>query len=717
MAIMPGPARIVRFGDIEADLDAGEIVRDGRRISLPDQPLRILIRLIGRPGSVISRDELRRELWADDTYVDFEHGLNSAIKRLRDGLGDSADAPRYIETVPRRGYRFVGRIEVEPTPALEPQPAPQELFGSAERSRRAWVAMTVLLALCMMAWVWLAYVRPGSSTQHAAAPLVSSRVLVAVLEPTARGRSPSAVEKLAADQLIAVISRAEAADVVPAAVLSPSSDDTLGSARRNGAAIAVELVCRTLAADQFFEARIHDTLSREVLYFSPRFKGPEAQPAAAVEQLAQAVAGAIAIHLDPAFGGLHLTSEPPVLDAYIEYRAGSALMDKDYPRAIAQLQRASQLSPGFLLPRLTLVMAYDNQGDHANRSAQMAQIADTAQRLSPAERLLVEYMIESLARRPASALRALLELEKLAPRSWIVNYGIQQEALRLHRPSVAIEAFARLPLDDRYRRFNAWRLAVLTRALHLVGDYKREAAESRRAQEHEPGNALYAADEVRALSGLGDVAGVDKVIDRSLATPPTTAGPTIVIERAARELRAHGRRQQSLDVANRGVEWLRTRHPTDAQDLGHQAALARMLYLAERWPEAETLFARLAERSDSLEYAGYLGVIAARRLDRRRAADSSERLHQWQGPDLHGRHTYWLAAIAALLGERDRAVTLLREAFGQGHGRGLQIHESPDFETLRDYAPFVELVAPRHDVGSLPRTYRLNAGLRTANRD
>ena len=228
------------------------------------------------------------------------------------------------------------------------------------------------------------------------------------------------------------------------------------------------------------------------------------------------------------------------------------------------------------------------------------------------------------------------------------------------------------------------------------GVFSWTAAESRRAQEHEPGNAFYAVDEVRALAGLGDVAGVGKVIDRSLATPPTTGGPTIVIERAARELRAHGRRQESLDVATRGVEWLRARHPADTRDHAHLGALARMLYLAERWPEAETLFARLAaERSDSLEYVGYLGAIAARRLDRQGAAEFSERLHRWQGPDLHGRHTYWRAAIAALLGDSDRAVMLLRGAFGQGHGRGLQIHDSPDLETLRAYPPFVELVAPR----------------------
>ncbi len=78
--------------------------------SFPAQPLHVLLALIERPGSVVARDELRARLWPADTYVDFEHGLNAVVKRLRDALGDSADAPRYIETVPRRGYRLVAAV-------------------------------------------------------------------------------------------------------------------------------------------------------------------------------------------------------------------------------------------------------------------------------------------------------------------------------------------------------------------------------------------------------------------------------------------------------------------------------------------------------------------------------------------------------------------------------------------------------------------------------
>jgi hypothetical protein len=305
-------------------------------------------------------------------------------------------------------------------------------------------------------------------------------------------------------------------------------------------------------------------------------------------------------------------------------------------------------------------------------------------------------MRESLAQRSEAALRVLLEAERLAPRSFIVNYGIQQEALRVHKPSVGVAAFDRMPLDDRARRYNGWRLAALARSLHLLGDYTRELAESRRAQEYEPGNAYYAEDEVRARAGLGDVAGVTKVIDHILATPVTSATPTRVIERAARELRVHGHKSASLQIANRGVDWLASRWSADAETPTQRAARARLLYLAERWSDAHALFTRLSEEQpESIEYLGYLGVIAARQLDQRRAVMYEERLRRSESRDAYGANSFWRAAIAALLGDRDRAVALLRDAFGQGYDRGLRLHASPEFEALHDFPPFAALVAPR----------------------
>jgi Tol biopolymer transport system component/DNA-binding winged helix-turn-helix (wHTH) protein len=108
----PSPARqSIRFGPFELDLRSRELRKEGRRVSLQDQPFQVLVVLLERPGELVGREELRARLWPADTYVDFEHGLNAAIKRLRDALGDSSDQPRYVETVPRRGYRFVGAVD------------------------------------------------------------------------------------------------------------------------------------------------------------------------------------------------------------------------------------------------------------------------------------------------------------------------------------------------------------------------------------------------------------------------------------------------------------------------------------------------------------------------------------------------------------------------------------------------------------------------------
>ncbi len=103
--------RLVRFGVFELDLRSGELRKSGARLSLQQQPLQLLSVLLEQPGELVTREELRKRLWPDDTFVDFEHGLNAAVKRLRDTLGDSADSPRFVETVPRRGYRFIAPDE------------------------------------------------------------------------------------------------------------------------------------------------------------------------------------------------------------------------------------------------------------------------------------------------------------------------------------------------------------------------------------------------------------------------------------------------------------------------------------------------------------------------------------------------------------------------------------------------------------------------------
>ncbi len=111
-------ARIVRFGVFEADLKAGELRKHGFRLKLAEQPFQLLAMLLERPGELVTREELRTRLWPGDTFVDFDHGLNNAVMHVREVLLDSSEHPRYIETVPRRGYRFVAPVEPAPAPPV-----------------------------------------------------------------------------------------------------------------------------------------------------------------------------------------------------------------------------------------------------------------------------------------------------------------------------------------------------------------------------------------------------------------------------------------------------------------------------------------------------------------------------------------------------------------------------------------------------------------------
>src|SRR5215469_11794108 len=109
-----GTSQVIQFATFEVDLQAQELRKAGLRLKLTGQPFQVLAILLEQPGTVVTRVELQKRLWPDNTFVDYELGLKKAINRLREVLGDSAENPRFIETIPRRGYRFIGEIRQEP---------------------------------------------------------------------------------------------------------------------------------------------------------------------------------------------------------------------------------------------------------------------------------------------------------------------------------------------------------------------------------------------------------------------------------------------------------------------------------------------------------------------------------------------------------------------------------------------------------------------------
>src|ERR1700726_1861273 len=115
------PTVIFHFGIFQLDLRAGELHKAGVKVKLQDQPFRVLALLVDHAGQVVTREELRQKVWPSNVYVDFDQGLNNAIKKLREALGDSADSPRLIETVARHGYRFISPVGAAPARPAEPR--------------------------------------------------------------------------------------------------------------------------------------------------------------------------------------------------------------------------------------------------------------------------------------------------------------------------------------------------------------------------------------------------------------------------------------------------------------------------------------------------------------------------------------------------------------------------------------------------------------------
>lgn len=206
----------VRFGDFEADVASGQLRRNGELVSIQDLPFRLLTALLERPGQVVSRAELTTALWGADTFVDAAAGLNTAIAKLREALADDADHPMFIETVPRRGYRFVGQIEAPDDAPSATASADHEWSATASAERGPipkagrwpgwlWLAAAAALVLVFVAAYQL---RTDRSRVRVAVILFDNETGHPEMGRLAQGLTDAVVTELAAHPALAVIGNA-----------------------------------------------------------------------------------------------------------------------------------------------------------------------------------------------------------------------------------------------------------------------------------------------------------------------------------------------------------------------------------------------------------------------------------------------------------------------------------------------------------------------------
>jgi tetratricopeptide (TPR) repeat protein len=252
------------------------------------------------------------------------------------------------------------------------------------------------------------------------------------------------------------------------------------------------------------------------------------------------------------------------------------------------------------------------------------------------------------------------------------------------------------PYDKTYKDWSRNYWGVLTTAHHMLGNHKRELKEARRGRKQFPELLSILSYENRALAALGRTSDLQKLFDESRNLPPQSGySPGIIMLRAGQELRAHGYKEDSVQVLNQALQWFESRPPDEKNTSSHLNSLGVINYLLGKWAEAKVLFEGLHNQNpSSITYLGALGVIAARRGEKEEALKISKELEEDKSPYLFGTPTYWRARIAALLGDKEGAVNLLRQAIKQGY-RYDSIHPTEDFETLADFPPYIQLMKPK----------------------
>jgi len=623
----------VRFGRFELDVRAGELYEEGRRVRLQDQPRQVLETLVARAGDIVTREELHERLWKTDTFVDFEHGLNTAIKKVRHALGDSAESPEFIETIARRGYRFIAPVSIAASSDLQAAPvAPVEALNSAtpapdEPRALLWPAALFLLAVIAAA-AWLAFsgrppFRPatGRVAQLAVMPL---RVL------DARGEESDYLGIGIADAITTRLVNVRQIALRPTWAVLPYRDQASDPARV-AAALGVEhlLVGTIQKAEQAYRVSVQLVGADGVAVWGRSYDVPISGLLGFQDTVAEQVVSALRVELSPSERTRISARQTAVPEAYDAYLRGRALLvnytEANMKDAIAQFERAIALDDRYALARAGLATAC----------------------------------------------------------AWFsVRYAYEQDAIAWGKRA---EREARAALDGDGMLGDA-HFAIASAAGTLYGnfDWQRLLAESARALELDPTLDLAHVARMRSYYHLGEFAAALREADLARQLNPAPNVEADRLEVAVHLFSGNFERARSLATA------LLDR--TDAPAVRHYLGMARY-YLGDVDGAREMLAsARRGNQPDVRSQATLASIEAATGA----AASARQRVRAIEQGNYMDHHVaYSLGAAAAQLGDRAAALRWLTRAADTGFPCRPWFARDPLLASLHGAPEFEALVAGR----------------------
>ncbi len=557
-------------------------------------------------------------------------------------------------------------------------------------------------AAIVLAFVTYAYF----STPRDTLQLSSNRIAVMVFENMTGDPALDPIGRMVSDWITQGLTQTGLVEIVPSASLFAVTRDLesaglihTGSAgvkfiaEATDAGIVVSGTYYKVGSQLQLQAQITDVLSDKLLFATEHLAGSLDNPTRTIEQLRQQIMGTLATHLDERLSPMvKMTGRHPTYEAYRQYIDGVEQYSKrDFPNAIAAFKRAIESDSGYMPAYMYLAVSYLMEGNMAMADTVVASLKGNRELFTPLERANMDWLEGLLRGDRAKALQAARIAASYAPNSESTNMLIR-ESFFSNRPREALSAISSVNRNVGYYRMDlSSYYESFCSIYHILEEYEKELETAREARKIFPEDFGFLNVEIRALIGLGEIEKVDKLLDESLTLPAQhDATPGGTMRLAGIELRAHGYPESALSAFDRAINWYHER-PGEYMDM-----YAMTLYHARRWEQSKTVFEKLApDEHDDIFIYGFLGVIAAREGNRTEALRISKWLEELDRPYLFGRNTVWRARIAAQLGEPAQSVALLREAFRQGASYGIWLHNDFDFEPLRDYKPFRELLVPR----------------------
>jgi DNA-binding SARP family transcriptional activator/TolB-like protein len=625
-------------------------------------------------------------------------GSTGTAAALPGGRGRAAVAgsPETSAVVPSHVERLAA-------PAVAPPTAPAGTGASRRRIPRA-VGAVAALGAVLIAAVTL----PPVFARQSAVTVDRQRVVVVPLVNRTGDTRFDPLGSMAADWITEGLARTRIASVVPfsTALAASRTLESAGNldaglaramAREAGAGIVVTGSFYLQGDTIILSTQVSDGLTGTVLEGVEPVHASSDDPSGAFDELQDRVLAALGPHVNPRLQQhARTTGRTPSFGAYREYAAGLERIgnhaDADWRAALAHFARAAELDPSYMLPLVRAAELYTRVNNFAAADSLARLVEPHMGDLAEYDRLVITIAAARARGERHRSYHAALRGAEIAPNT-ILHFDLARELLAQHRPAEALRVFLDMDPTRGELRGYAVYWVKRTEAHHLVGDYRGELDAARTARALMPDYANALRLEIRALTALGRTTEAMRLLDGYMSGPGgghPQAGP--IMGAISLELRAHGHAALSATVDRRAIEWLEWYRART----GNTLHLADTYYQAGMWQEAaELIHARASSRPGDIGLHGRMGLLAARTGDLVEAARIDRRLAEVDAPYLLGMNSLWRARIAAVRGERELAVELIRNAFAEGHSWWLDLHYDIDFESLRDYPPFQELIRPR----------------------